>query len=1015
MASPASPASTSERPRTGTSSPASSSQSDASHDHDDNESVSSDLSTVDYAYHETLHKDLFKALGAIEAAGSFAGFAKLPDMQPELSVADVGPVNLPLDELTARKIIEKARQAPFGKGSETIVDVSVRNTWELDPSQFTIGNPEWNKVIKRACKFVAKTLGVKSPISAELYKMLVYEKGAFFKAHTDTEKIPGMFGSLVVCLPSPHEGGDVIVKHHGERKTFRTSIAPEGSVLCWYGDVRHEVTPVISGYRFVLTYNLAIPPDAPLPSAAVARAETSLLRHTLRRYVERSKVDGNKEPEQLYYRLDYEYTEANISLKNLKDRDLAVAQTLVSISSEVDLDVFLGEVERTDRGEVEMHYGERDDLSWHDLADDPDTEISVSKLVDIHGRELTSNIDIGDSFWNGLIRENEWEDVFDGADCGERDYEGYQGNWGPNATHWYRVWVIVIAPRGPSSDLFVLDGIEDQDLQPMLRHFLRHCFDPKRRDNARRTVHRLIKDAWGDKSPFFWVRKPDPKIVACVIETVLVLKDYDLFNHAIKHLKGAKLPALLKSVMLFMAEPDNNVDFDKIRDSLLQHILAIPLTARATMLNSILTNGRIECPAIRDWVVDDIIPACLDASKTGSPSESDGEALVTMISQFQDFEYIKTKVLPLAEERISFIPFVLAAILQVLELATNGRFETEQCVEAAKLCQPILKSTVNSMKVQELIIANTDFAKLHKTPRYDYDTKHSEAYASVTITPKLLASLCSQCLQYGWDGLLMVFSLKVVQAVDSISETVLGSLWVPFLKRLVGTLEHCSVPLTTPRYRHLACAILSSYGDKFVSKEPSGTADRSQPPLVCSCHRCAIVNNFLRSRVEDKLRIPMSLSDIRHIQEEFSLPCKPWYVSFEGTTSTTLVLQKDVGRRSNAKTVWESHLAQYTSDIAEFDQAKLKQLLGEEYDQITTLSHLRRHPRVQPSATGPSSRAVTQPAASRVIAPLLNNQRLSGGGMGSLPFGGGPLPPLPAIPPPLAGMKRPAGGPHYQG
>lgn len=123
---------------------------------------------------------------------------------------------------------------------------------------------------------------------AELYKMLIYEKGAMFKAHTEsdtsylippvctlrslngtsrprpchhdsTEKIPGMFGTLVICLPSPHEGGDVVVKHSGQAKTFSTSLV-QPSVLCWYSDVHHEVLPVTSGYRCVLTYNLAIPP-----------------------------------------------------------------------------------------------------------------------------------------------------------------------------------------------------------------------------------------------------------------------------------------------------------------------------------------------------------------------------------------------------------------------------------------------------------------------------------------------------------------------------------------------------------------------------------------------------------------------------------------------------------------------------------------------------------------------------------------------------------------------------------
>ena len=35
--------------------------------------------------------------------------------------------------------------------------------------------------------------------------------------HRDTEREPGMFGSLIVSLPSRHEGGRLIVQHLGER------------------------------------------------------------------------------------------------------------------------------------------------------------------------------------------------------------------------------------------------------------------------------------------------------------------------------------------------------------------------------------------------------------------------------------------------------------------------------------------------------------------------------------------------------------------------------------------------------------------------------------------------------------------------------------------------------------------------------------------------------------------------------------------------------------------------------
>ena len=43
-------------------------------------------------------------------------------------------------------------------------------------------------------------------VRAELYKVLLYEPGSFFKKHRDTEKADGMFGTLVVQLPSRYIG-----------------------------------------------------------------------------------------------------------------------------------------------------------------------------------------------------------------------------------------------------------------------------------------------------------------------------------------------------------------------------------------------------------------------------------------------------------------------------------------------------------------------------------------------------------------------------------------------------------------------------------------------------------------------------------------------------------------------------------------------------------------------------------------------------------------------------------------
>ena len=56
-------------------------------------------------------------------------------------------------------------------------------------------------------------------VSADLYKVLVYDRGGFFLTHRDTEKADGMFGTLVVTLPSTYRGGALRIRHAGREVT----------------------------------------------------------------------------------------------------------------------------------------------------------------------------------------------------------------------------------------------------------------------------------------------------------------------------------------------------------------------------------------------------------------------------------------------------------------------------------------------------------------------------------------------------------------------------------------------------------------------------------------------------------------------------------------------------------------------------------------------------------------------------------------------------------------------------
>lgn len=203
-----------------------------------------------------------------------------------------------------------------------------------------------------------------------------------------------------------------------------------------YSDVSHEVLPVTSGYRFVLTYNLAIDQAAMLPSAtALLREQSQGLRQALELWSHEINL-GRVDAGPLYHVLDHKYTEANISLKALKTTDQARIKCLQTLCSELGFDLFLTTLEKMEVGTAEGDYGYRgygsyrdyhdeedddeedsDSGGHHDIEDILDTEYASKFIFDLAGNKIVSSVEIDQ---DDILQQ----DVF-GDEPDKEEYEGY--------------------------------------------------------------------------------------------------------------------------------------------------------------------------------------------------------------------------------------------------------------------------------------------------------------------------------------------------------------------------------------------------------------------------------------------------------------------------------------------------------------------------------------------------------------------------------------------------------------
>lgn len=145
---------------------------------------------------------------------------------------------------------------------------------------------------------------------------MVYGKDQFFNKHQDTEKLEGMVTTLVMILPSPHIGGDLIVEHNKKQCIFSSENIDCNMIkyTAFYADCHHEIKKTTQGSRIALTYNLVLTSK----NIAGKKNENPHLEKAIGEYFNSKE---NLKPLPLVYFLDHSYTEHSLGWNILKGLD----------------------------------------------------------------------------------------------------------------------------------------------------------------------------------------------------------------------------------------------------------------------------------------------------------------------------------------------------------------------------------------------------------------------------------------------------------------------------------------------------------------------------------------------------------------------------------------------------------------------------------------------------------------------------------------------------------------------
>lgn len=407
------------------------------------------VTIVEYNTHQPEIEKLIKSL---DRPGDYCVHSKLVTPMPRLVVNRVGTIAFPVLESQIAALIKAAERAPYGRGPDTVLDRSVRDSWQIDRKKFRLGGAGWSGTLKTILGRVAKGLGCDSKrLEARPYKLLVYEPGGFFEPHRDTEKQVGMIGTLVVSLPTSGSGGELVVRHKGRERVIDLCGDDPGAMVfaAFYADCTHETRPVRKGHRVSLVFNLILRGSR---SADAGRAPDFSSKAAELGALLRNWACDAKAGAKIVWLMDHDYSRAGLSFSTLKGTDTVAARALEAAANQAQCTFHAATLHITETGYADDYWGYNNlnDLPMEEVID---WECKLANWVAPDGSRPT---------YGALPLQDEElmpSGALDDADPDDKWVEEASGNEGITVEHVYRKAALVVWPKARIVQTLAAAGI----------------------------------------------------------------------------------------------------------------------------------------------------------------------------------------------------------------------------------------------------------------------------------------------------------------------------------------------------------------------------------------------------------------------------------------------------------------------------------------------------------------------------------------------------------------------------
>ncbi|CAH0390453.1 unnamed protein product [Bemisia tabaci] len=780
--------------------------------------------------------EIWSTLQKLKTPVAFAFGAASPSLpNPGIQILHHGLIGLPLSSDDAKKIISQASLSPFGRGEKTIVDESVRKCWELNPGQFSLENAEWSKAMKIILDSVTIGLGISAGtenISAELYKLLLYEPGSFFKPHKDSVKASGMFATLVVCLPSPHEGGKLILTHDNKKYEFETAATSRFSTsyAIWYSDITHEILPIKSGYRLMLTYNLIRKTNFVVPSYNLARGLVQHLSKLLQQYNLQLEEGDDELPPFLLHKLKHKYTQANLSFNLLKTQDLTQVLTLKELSKEIGFDIYLAILELT--------------VNKDDEFDDWDVEksLDLTNVVELNGNLVVESLDCPD---NALIDPTPQDE----GEADEENHEGPTGNAGSPATYWYRDTTVVLVPPSKQLDFVFKFSSNGNVIKPLFSKLMQKflgdiALKPELEKLCKLALKQNGYEHYSGTVCDFYQQ---------AAAAVLGLGRFELFDEACTKTKNKIIPLL--DIPQKLGDWAAKKGLAAMRDRLSKGLLTAPtISKKINFLESVARgfNGALQGPSFsakkvdfKQWSNEALLSAI---SKLNTFSKADGVSL-GQLHKIMNWDLLKSNLVPIISRATTIVRI---AFTNEFMSSFRSQLNEEQSSFIQSIILTIWKDFV--------------FDSVQQESKTSYILNAIDLHLIIENTIRVIS------LEYVEAEVIPT----MINAIPKVSTKCSKELFIELVQLILKN-EQAGFRLPTIdsvppiSHRQFVQALLIKFLVDNVGVEPQAPKNWSLPVgCLCKCKDCSTVINFLQNPSKQRLDFPCSKPRRYHLHQKFT-------------------------------------------------------------------------------------------------------------------------------------------------